>query len=220
MAYRDSTAADWYVYPGTTVLQNKLNIREQKLLESAERDLTWVRRQELEESPVNGQFDLAHLQEIHRRLFQDLYDWAGHIRNVQLSRGSSTFYASSDFGPGAEFTFGYLHDGPLLDHMPISDGSFIKNAAEFLSRVNYLHPFREGNGRAQRAFLDQVAAQSGRKLSWRNISATENTRASIRAYNAGSGKPFEDLIAQIIAPPLDGLDPFTDNIYQVNGLLN
>jgi len=214
-----STPEDPYVYPGTSVLRNKFQIRNLKELEDAERRFTWIRRQQMEESPTVGDFDLAHLQEIHRRLFEDIFDWAGKLRTVQLSKGQSTFYASSDFSPGAEFTFGYLHDGPLLASRTIDDDLFIVNAAELLSRINYLHPFREGNGRAQRAFLDQVAAQSERTLSWRNVSAMDHTRAFIRAHQAGNGEPLQDLIAQVAAPPLDGLSPFDADIYQVPGPL-
>jgi len=210
---------DPYVYPGTLVLRNKLGISDLRKLEDAERRFTWMRRQQIEENPTTGDFDLAHLQQIHRRLFADVFDWAGELRTVVLSKGDSTFYAASDFSPGAEFTFGYLHDGPLLESRPINDDLFIVNAAELLSRINYLHPFREGNGRAQRAFLDQVAAQSGRTMSWRNVSAMDHTRAFIRAHQAGNGEPLQDLIAQVVAPPLDGLSPFDANVYRVSGPL-
>ena len=79
----------------------------------------------------------------------------------------------------------------------------------------YIHPFREGNGRAQRAFLDQVAESSGRRLAWRNISQREHTLASIRAFNQGSGEPFRELMSEVIKPPLDGLDPLEPSVYHV-----
>ncbi|MFL0422589.1 MULTISPECIES: Fic family protein [Kocuria] len=58
----------------------------------------------------------------------------------------------------------------------------VEQASTLLEQVNYVHPFREGNGRTQRAYLDQIAALSGRTLSWRNIGRIENERASIRAF--------------------------------------
>jgi hypothetical protein len=79
--------------------------------------------------------------------------------------------------------------------------------ANLLEKVNYIHPFREGNGRTQRAFLDQVASVSGRRLAWRNVGQHEHLRAMIKAFNEGSGKPLEAVIAEVMAPPLDGLDP-------------
>ncbi|MCL1800656.1 MAG: Fic family protein [Promicromonosporaceae bacterium] len=210
---------DPYVYPETNVLVNSLNIRDKARFDSVEYQITWPRRQELESLPVSENWDLAHLQEIHRRLFQDLFTWAGELRTVVLTKGSSTFYSSSNWSPGAAYTFGFLQDGPLLESDEISDAVFVENLAELLSRINYLHPFREGNGRTQRAFLDQVAAKSGRTLSWRNVGEFENTRASIEAFNAGNGIPLEPLIRRVMAPPLDGLSPFEDNVYLVTGEL-
>jgi len=211
--------ADPYVYPGTSVLRNLLNIRDAQELARVEYELTWARRQELHTSPVRGHFDLPHLQEIHRRLFQDLFAWAGQLRTVIISKGTSTFFQSPDFSTAAEYTFGFLKESRMLRPDSMSDEEFVEGAAEFLSRLNYLHPFREGNGRAQRAFVDQVAALGGRVMSWRNIGEMDNTRASIEAFNDGSGRAFEPLLRRVIAPPLDGLSPFDNPIYRVHGPL-
>jgi len=97
----------------------------------------------------------------------------------------------------------------------MSDEVFVEHIAELLARINDLHPFREGNGRAQRAFLDQVANKSGRTLSWRNASESENRIASIQSAKIGSGKPFEHMLARVIELPLDGLSPFDDDVYIV-----
>lgn len=88
-------------------------------------------------------------------------------------------------------------------------------ASDLLEKINYIHPFREGNGRAQRAFLDQVAEVSGHRLAWRNISQREHTLASIRAFQQGSGEPFRDLMREVLKSPLDGLDPLEPSIYQI-----
>lgn len=210
---------DPYVYPGTRVLKNRLGITNTKEFDAVEYRVTWPRRQELELSPVTGDFDLRHLLDIHRRLFQDLFEWAGQLRTIAMSKGTSTFYSSSNWQPAADHTFGYLHDGPLLRGDSMSNAVFTENAAELLNRTNYIHPFREGNGRAQRAFLDQIARLSGRRLSWRNVGRMEHTRAAIESFNSASGKPFEPLIAKILAAPLDGLSPFDDDVYQIIGPL-
>jgi len=212
---------DPYVYPGTSVLKNRFGITDPRKLEIVEYSVTWPRRQELEKQPVTGNFDLPHLQEIHRRLFQDLFSWAGDLRTVVITKGASTFFASSNWNVAAEHTFGYLHQSPLLKPgaSEISDREFVEHISELLSRINYLHPFRDGNGRAQRAFLDQVATLGNRTLSWRNVGRMENVRASIESMATGNGKPFEPLIAAVLAPPLDGLSPFDDDVYQVSGQL-
>ena len=78
--------SDTYVYPGTEVLRNKADIRDQEALDSFEADATAVRMLELIDNPVQGTFDLPHLCAIHRHLFKDVYDWAGEIRTVDISR--------------------------------------------------------------------------------------------------------------------------------------
>ena len=206
--------ADPYVYPGSTVLRNLPGLRDQAGLARYEYRATWLRRIELYQSPVQGLFDLAHLCEVHRRLFQDVFDWAGELRTVSISKGSTTFFYG-DWAMADQYVFGYLADGPLLHDGPITDEVFVANISELLARINDLHPFREGNGRAQRAFLDQVAGHSGRILSWRNASESENRIASIQSSSTGSGKPFETMMSRVIELPLDGLSPFDDDVYVV-----
>jgi cell filamentation protein len=82
---------DTYVYPGTEVLFNKADIREQAALNEFEADVTAVRMLELFNKPIQGDFDLTHLRAIHQHLFQDVYTWAGEIRTVDISRGTSRF---------------------------------------------------------------------------------------------------------------------------------
>ncbi len=84
-------ADDTYCYPGTNVLRNKAEITNAEDLDAYEGELSALRSIEILENPVAGQFDLAHLQRIHLALFQDVYDWAGKIRTVDISRGNSRF---------------------------------------------------------------------------------------------------------------------------------
>ena len=79
---------DPYVYPGTTILRNKLGIRDAGQLEAFERHVV---PQRMAEGLPTGDFDLAHLQAIHRHLFQDVYDWAGEVRTVELNKGGHQF---------------------------------------------------------------------------------------------------------------------------------
>ncbi|WP_349826725.1 Fic/DOC family protein [Brevibacterium litoralis] len=189
-------SADPHVYPGTEVLRNLLDLRDPRELEHAEYVFTWRRRVEME----------------------DVFEWAGELRTVAMAKGDSTFFGG-DFRHAAGHTFGFLNETALLNGEP-SDQEFVRDAAELLSRINYMHPFREGNGRTQRAFLDLVAARAGRRLTWRNIGKFDNVRASVRAHRAGNGRPFEWLIEEILAPPMDGMDPFTHDVYRIGGPLS
>ena len=84
-------ADDVYCFPGTAVVKNKARITDQDLLDEYEGDFTAIRLLELTQSPVEGSFDLAHLCKIHQYLFQDVYEWAGEVRSVDIIRGDSRF---------------------------------------------------------------------------------------------------------------------------------
>ncbi|MDO5533437.1 MAG: Fic family protein [Propionibacteriaceae bacterium] len=205
---------DPYLLPGADVLRNKLGVRDRTTLDRLEYRLTWARRQQLENAPIRGNFDLPHLQAIHKHLFQDLFDWAGQLRTVDITKGSSVFHPASLMHEAARHTFGWLQGSHLLAGPRVDDDTFVTEAAELLGYLNYMHPFREGNGRTQRAFMDQVAARSGRVLSWRNVSKDDNTRASIDAFDTATSAPFEHVMAKIILPARDGLSLLDDNLYQ------
>lgn len=82
---------DHYLDPETGVLRNRLGITDESELEKAEASFVAWRSYELSQKPIAGRFDLAHLQAIHRHLFGDVYDWAGEIRTIDLSKGNSYF---------------------------------------------------------------------------------------------------------------------------------
>src|SRR5437016_6530666 len=84
-------SSDPYVYPGTTILKNIPGIRNQKTLDRFEADRVGQRSLELIENPLSGLFGVVHLQRIHRYLFQDVYEWAGHFRTVDIAKGKSFF---------------------------------------------------------------------------------------------------------------------------------
>ena len=77
-----------YCYPNSNVLKNKLNIKDEQELFEAEKKLTLIRLQELQKKPVNGNFDYKHLKAIHRYIFQDVYNWAGKLRTVEIGKGN------------------------------------------------------------------------------------------------------------------------------------
>lgn len=80
---------------------------------------------------------------------------------MEISKGESQFHTASMMRAAAEHTFGSLAASGLVSGASIDDEEFVRLAADVLANINYMHPFREGNGRTQRAFLDDVAAVSG-----------------------------------------------------------
>ena len=168
-----------YRYPGSTVLRNRLDIRDAEGLEFAERMLV---RQRMEEGCPNGDFDLTHLQAIHRHLFQDVYEWAGEIRLVPMAKGESQFFPPNRIGLAMQD----IHSRILkLDYLrDLRPDQFAQEAANIIGDVNVVHPFREGNGRAQVLYLQQLGERAGHKIDLTRLERERWIEASIRASQA------------------------------------
>lgn len=188
--------SDSYVYPGTEVLHNKADIRDQAALDAFEADVTAVRMLELINNPIQGVFDLKHLCAIHGYLFQDVYDWAGEIRTVDISRGASRF---ANFG----LIEGYL--GSELQGLAkenflrgMEPARFVARLAYYIGEINAAHPFREGNGRVQRLFCAQLADQAGYFIDFETVDQSRMYEVMIASFN-GDAKPLADLLEEITA---------------------
>jgi cell filamentation protein len=177
------------------VLKNRLGIVDPNKLEEAEAIITTPAIALLKEEPILGDFDLKHLQAIHKQLFSPLYTWAGELRRVVLTKGSTQF-ANPDFiEQAAKELFHNLQSENLL--LDLDDDTYLKHFAHYYSEVNILHPFREGNGRTQRAFFSLLADQSQKEVAWDRMNPEENLEASIAAYNGDESKLINMLRALI-----------------------
>lgn len=175
---------DPYLDPRTGILRNLLGIEDQATLDRAESSLSFLQAAKLLEQPVSGNFDLAHLQLIHRRLFGDVYDWAGEIRQGEIQKGDTIFARYLMIDSAARRLFGQLADE---DHLRgLNQNEFSQRSAFYLGEINVLHPFREGNGRTQREFIGQLAREAGHNIEWTGIQQAEMIQASIDAYNGNS----------------------------------
>ena len=139
---------DPYVYPGTTVLINCLGIRDPDELERVERRLVVQRA---EESVPTGDFDLPHLRAIHRHLFQDVYDWAGALRTLEIRKDDQQFQFQRFIATGMADVHRRLVEQD--DLRGLTAAGFAAAAGEIMGDVNYVHPFRDGNGRVQTLYL-------------------------------------------------------------------
>ncbi|WP_144630980.1 Fic/DOC family protein [Bordetella genomosp. 13] len=188
---------DPYLYAGTDVLRNLLGIKNQGALDKVESTLSFLRAAELRERPVAGRFDLTHLLKIHERLFGDVYDWAGQVRNVEITKGQTMFARRLMIESAAGQLFEQLADEKYLRGLDAA--RFSERAGHYLGEINVLHPFREGNGRTQREFIGQMARQAGHRIDWSAVGQAEMVRASIEAYNGDS-----DGLARLVRACLDG----------------
>ncbi len=181
--------ADPYCYPGTTVLRNMLSITDRDQLDLIERRMG---TQRMSEGAPIGSFDLVHLQAIHRHLFQDIYDWAGEIRTVEIAKD------------GHQFQFcRFIETGMTDIHRRLSMADFLRNlsveqfaaaAGEIVGDVNYVHPFRDGNGRTQLIYLQQLAEQAGHRLEISHFDALRWISASRSAHGADYGPMIGEIV--------------------------
>ena len=161
------SAGDGYFYPGTTVLKNKLDIRNADALRQYEYEKTTLRTREVRALPLPDRFDLAHLQKIHTILFRDVYAWAGELRHVDMIKGGTMFaltaYIESE---GRQASARLAAENNLRG---LTKAQFTPRLAEHYADWNALHPFREGNGRSTREFLGHLARGAGYELTQERI---------------------------------------------------
>ncbi|GAA3017898.1 Fic/DOC family protein [Actinokineospora globicatena] len=150
---------DPYVDPATGVLRNIHDITDAAKLTEAERDLAFLRDEQLKRFPLPGAWDTAHLLAFHRHLFGDVYAWAGQPRQVDLSRDGSPFAHWRHVEPALADLFEKLRAERILGGLARPE--FLARFTYYFAEVNVVHPFREGNGRTQRAFFRQLALFAG-----------------------------------------------------------
>ena len=123
-------------YPGTTVLINKLDIRDETTLNEAEALATFVNASKLEQHPLEGAFDFAHYKAVHHFLFSDLYDWAGQIRTVNISKKGTRFCPAEEIEQRAELIFGRLKACNYFWGLPHDE--FVEEIVDFYCAINEL----------------------------------------------------------------------------------
>ncbi|WP_181780241.1 Fic/DOC family protein [Pseudonocardia pini] len=188
------SSADPYFDAAHGVLRNRLGIVDRVELEQVEAELTALRLVELQEQPIPGGYDLAHMQAFHRFIFGDVYDWAGELRSVVIGKGE-VFCLPQFIEPFADDVFGRLARGGFL--CGLGRAPFVDGLTELFADVNALHPFREGNGRTQRVFLAQLAADAGWRLRWEPMNPGENVRVSQLAHR-GDVAPLRAMLDGLV----------------------
>ena len=166
-----------YCYPHSDVLMNKLGIQDAEELKKAEREITSLRLANARVYKIRGQFDLQHLKDIHKYIFQDVYDWAGEIRWVNIAKGNM-FCNYPFIEANAESLFTKLKKEKYLKETPEQDMPI--RLAYYLSEINVIHPFREGNGRSQRLWIEYLAEEYS--VDFSEVTAEEMIQASAEAF--------------------------------------
>ncbi|MEM7236219.1 MAG: Fic family protein [Pseudomonadota bacterium] len=182
--------------PETGVLKNTLGITTQTNLEIAERYLIAKRAQQGLPDRAT-QLDIGGLLAIHQHLFQDVYPWAGQIREYTTGRGPAPFAPPEQIAPWLDCQFATLEQDQFLKDLAAEP--FAKRAAEFVNEINAAHPFVEGNGRVQRTWLRGLAAGAGHRIELRSADKDQWYEASRIGFERADRRPMAALIEEAIA---------------------
>ena len=198
MAYSlDSLKDD--CYPGTTVLINKLDIRNDKLLAEAEQTITAINYAQIETEMKFVDVDFEYYKNIHKRLFYDIYEWAGKVRSVNLSKKGTAFCEYKEINELAEKRFDRLkRDNFLVD---LDFETFVDEFTDLYVDLNYLHPFREGNGRTHRLFLTLLARNTGYSIDFSQCDLDMLMIATIKSAQGDVGL-LRTIISELIKPEM------------------
>ena len=183
---------DPYTYENSTVLVNKLDLREQTELDAFEAEISSARAGE----PLpEGNLDFAHFKSVHHHLFQDVYEWAGEARTVRISKGNNPFCFPENIESQATKLFDKLRADGFLQSL---DGpAFADQAAHFLGELNAIHAFREGNGRTQLTFFALLADHAGRPIDLDKLDPHEMLDAMMASFD-GEDVKLANVIKRLI----------------------
>ena len=180
---------DIYLYEDCDVLKNLLGIRDKKLLDEAEADYVTYRLKEVAIKPLHGNYDYAPLIQMHRYIFQDIFEWAGQQRKLNIYKeepvlgGLSVIYSDVlDIRKDAEHALREMRE-KHWNTMNVHEAAL--QFSDSLAKLWKVHPFREGNTRTTITFCCQFADEIGlspnRELFEQNA---QYVRTALVAYNA------------------------------------
>ncbi|WP_337735960.1 Fic/DOC family protein [Sinorhizobium saheli] len=195
MVYTAET--DPLCYPGTTVLRNKMGLTDQADLEEFELAMTLAR---FDEPFLVGTLNYPHYLALHRHLFQDVYEWAGQLRTIRIGKVGNWFCYPEYIDGEMKRIFADLQKAKHLVGLPPE--VFAQKAAHVLAEINAVHPFREGNGRTQLAFLSLLAENAGFGFDEDLVEREkERVMAAMIESFSGSEEPLAALVLDIISVP-------------------
>ena len=132
------------------------------------------------QNPIEGKLDFNYLKNIHKFIFGDIYEWAGTIRTVNIAKGNS-FCRCEFIEEQMESIMRKLEKENYLENLNIE--MLAERLAYYIEEINAIHPFREGNGRIQRMFIECLALKNGFSLDFAKISNEEMLEASVQTFN-------------------------------------
>ncbi|WP_426416765.1 Fic/DOC family protein [Aestuariirhabdus sp. LZHN29] len=193
MVGKYGTGDDPDCYPDSKTLINHLNIQSSGILEQAEREITEISASEIDFAPPP--YDLNYLRQIHKVLFQEIYPWAGEIRQIDIAKGATRFCSCARIIPEADKLFAELQRRNY--YIDLEKSELIGALAELYGNLNVVHPFREGNGRTQRILFEHLTVNCGWEIRWESISEQAWVQASIDSYH-GDCRSMETIFKRCV----------------------
>lgn len=184
-------ASDPYTYPGTDTLRNRLGIADEQSLVAAERRFTLARGAEAARLSFPASAD--GYRALHRHLFQDLYDWAGQDRTVNIAKGGSSFAHVPYIAREMDKLFADM--AAKNSFRGLSRDEFFDRLGNHINVMNAVHPFREGNGRTMRQHAAQLARDAGHPIRIASIDKTAWMDASRHGFLTGDHRGMAAVLA-------------------------
>lgn len=184
-----------YCYPNTDTLINFFQVKDSDKLQEIESHITSINIAELYTlKHIKGDFNFEHLKAIHKFIFKELYPFAGQVRTVDISKGE-LFCLSQHIDSFAKDIFKGIQKDNYL--MGLDKCTFIEKVSELMGDLNALHPFREGNGRTQRAFIKLLGEVAGYNINFSKVNSEQMINASIKSFH-GDNSGFEKMFNSVI----------------------
>lgn len=168
-------------YENTTVLKNKFDIRDEQQLDTLEHSITSML---IAKAAIDIPFenvDFNFYKNLHKYIFSDIYEWAGSVRKIDMSKKGTNFCSADKIEERGNAIFNRLRKNEFLKQY--SDDEFIVEFTDLYCDLNYLHPFREGNGRTQRLFLSMLVDYLGKSLDFSEIDTDMLMIATIKSVS-------------------------------------
>lgn len=191
-----NNASDPYRDPESGVLKNIPGIRDASALDSFEQRATSLRLDEALQSVSLLPVNFALWKSLHRVLFQDVYAWAGHVRTVQIAKGTTVFAMPEHIEAEAERLLAEMEKEKLT---AAERPRFVARLPYYFAELNVLHPFREGNGRTQKLVFDEIARRASLIINWEEMEADLLLEALIVAFESQEYGKLENLFQIAIA---------------------
>ena len=168
-----------YCYQNSNTLINKLEIKDQLTLQKYEARITAAKLLALRQEGITGNFDKNHFVSIHKYIFEDIYPFAGKFRTENIAKGYFRFAEWEYIEEELDKLLLKLKNENYLNEK--SEVELAKAIAYYMSELNVLHPFREGNGRTIREFIRQLALKNGYTLNLKKVEPKKMLNASIKS---------------------------------------